>query len=220
MDLDILVENICTELKLPEEVQGILYIDLIKALIMGGSIKEAAHLLDMSDTKLEHLLYRKVSKTINKPFKIKWNNYLLGILFVRECYKCKQIQAIENFGLDVNKAIGLSAVCNSCSSTRSKTYRDDNIDTCRARIRDHYKNNKSDYLASNAKRRAVKITATPKWANLDKIKEIYNNCPKNYHVDHIIPLKGVLVSGLHVENNLQYLTAEENLQKSNKYFIE
>jgi hypothetical protein len=58
--------------------------------------------------------------------------------------------------------------------------------------------------------------ATPKWANLDKIKEIYMNCPKGYHVDHIIPLQGVGICGLHVENNLQYLPAIENIRKGNR----
>lgn len=68
-----------------------------------------------------------------------------------------------------------------------------------------------------AKRRADKFNAIPKWSNLKKIKEIYKNCPKGYHVDHIIPLKGVNVCGLHVENNLQYLTAKENILKSNNH---
>ena len=59
--------------------------------------------------------------------------------------------------------------------------------------------------------------ATPLWSNLSKIKEIYLNCPKGYHVDHIIPLQGELVYGLHIPENLQYLTAEENLKKRNKF---
>ena len=67
-----------------------------------------------------------------------------------------------------------------------------------------------------AKRRADKLNATPKWTNLKKIKEIYKYCPRGYHVDHIVPLKGVNVCGLHVENNLQYLTAQENISKGNK----
>ena len=68
-----------------------------------------------------------------------------------------------------------------------------------------------------AKRRATKIMATPSWANLEKIKEIYKNCPEGYHVDHIYPLKSEYVCGLHVENNLQYLTAAENCGKGNKF---
>lgn len=67
-----------------------------------------------------------------------------------------------------------------------------------------------------AKRNAAKLNATPKFANLDKIKEIYKNCPKGYTVDHIVPLQGKEVCGLHVEWNLQYLTPSENSSKSNK----
>jgi hypothetical protein len=70
-----------------------------------------------------------------------------------------------------------------------------------------------------AKRRALQLKATPKFANLNKIKEIYKKCPKGYHVDHIVPLKGKLVCGLHVEWNLQYLTPSANLSKSNKLII-
>jgi len=70
--------------------------------------------------------------------------------------------------------------------------------------------------AINAKRYAFKLNATPKFANLKKIREIYKNCPKGYHVDHIVPLQGKEVCGLHVEWNLQYLTPSENSSKSNK----
>lgn len=73
--------------------------------------------------------------------------------------------------------------------------------------------------AKEAKRRATKLKATPKWADLKAIKEFYKNCPKGYHVDHIIPLKGRNVCGLHVLENLQYLPAIENIKKSNRYDI-
>jgi hypothetical protein len=80
----------------------------------------------------------------------------------------------------------------------------------------NYENNPGKYKAIVAKRRADQMQATPKWANLKKIKEIYLNCPKGMEVDHIMPLKGENLCGLHVEYNLQYLTKSENATKKNK----
>jgi len=71
--------------------------------------------------------------------------------------------------------------------------------------------------ANLAKRRAAKLQATPRWADLEKIVEVFRNCPQDMHVDHIVPLMGKLVCGLHIHNNLQYLTGPENLEKSNKW---
>ena len=71
--------------------------------------------------------------------------------------------------------------------------------------------------ALNAKRRSSKLQRTPAWADLEAIKQFYLNCPKGYHVDHDVPLQGVNVSGLHVLNNLVYLTASDNVKKGNKW---
>lgn len=72
---------------------------------------------------------------------------------------------------------------------------------------------------SSLKRERLK-KATPKClSNEDKTRiiAIYESCPDGFHVDHIVPIKGNLISGLHVPWNLQYLIAEDNLRKYNKY---
>lgn len=80
-----------------------------------------------------------------------------------------------------------------------------------------------------AKRRAAKLQRTVVWANHQTIKGIYSDCEEinlaaktagcteKFVVDHIIPLQGKLVSGLHVESNLQIILASENSSKGNKF---
>jgi len=102
----------------------------------------------------------------------------------------------------------------------SKKSRIKNINEYRKKSLNWKKNNKDKVNYMVNKRRALKIKAIPKFANRNKIKEIYKNCPKGYHVDHIIPLNNPIVCGLHVEWNLQYLPAKQNLSKSNKLILE
>ena len=64
---------------------------------------------------------------------------------------------------------------------------------------------------------AACLQRTPPWADMAAIKVFYANTPYGFTVDHIVPLRGKLVSGLHVENNLQYLTQSENSKKRNKF---
>ena len=100
----------------------------------------------------------------------------------------------------------------------------DNKEAMAARTKDWEINNPEKALAihkaNNAIRKHKIKQQRPLWADRIKIREIYFNCPQGYHVDHIVPLKGKLVSGLHVEYNLQYLTASENSKKHNKFLGE
>lgn len=89
----------------------------------------------------------------------------------------------------------------------------------RAGTRVYTKRNPNIVNANTAKRRAARLKRTPVWADLTAIKEFYKSCPAGYEVDHIIPLQGKLVSGLHVLSNLQYLLISDNRSKGNKFFI-
>lgn len=66
-------------------------------------------------------------------------------------------------------------------------------------------------------RDAALKTRTPTWANREAIDAIYAEAQRmNMTVDHIVPLRGKTVSGLHVEYNLQLLSREENARKGNR----
>lgn len=68
-----------------------------------------------------------------------------------------------------------------------------------------------------SERRAAKIHRTPAWANREAIHFFYECRPAGCHVDHVIPLQGQTISGLHVETNLQWLPARVNQRKSNSF---
>lgn len=88
------------------------------------------------------------------------------------------------------------------------------------------KANPEEVKASTNDRRHRHKNATPKWLSAEQkqeIREIYKEAIRRtkeegipYVVDHVFPLRGVEVCGLHVPENLQILTAEKNLRKTNK----
>ncbi len=76
-------------------------------------------------------------------------------------------------------------------------------------------------------RRTAEQQRTPKWLTTEQLRCIDAKYAMArwlsdvvgvaYHVDHIIPLNGTLVSGLHVPDNLRVVRAEVNLAKGNKW---
>jgi hypothetical protein len=87
--------------------------------------------------------------------------------------------------------------------------------------------NSGRILAHTVKRRLAKRQRTPAWLTIDDywmIEQAYELAAMrtkmfgfSWHVDHIVPLQGKLVSGLHVPSNLSVITGAENIRKSN-YF--
>jgi hypothetical protein len=73
-------------------------------------------------------------------------------------------------------------------------------------------------------RRACKLQRTPKWADLKEIEKVYEIATQmqrdlgvRMSVDHVIPLRGEAVSGLHVHENLRVIPLVENSKKYNSY---
>lgn len=99
----------------------------------------------------------------------------------------------------------------------ARRYRAENPEAVKDTQKRYRSNNPKKLSANNAKRRATKLNQTPKWSETRQIQEFYEARPEGYHVDHVIPLKGVNVCGLHVLGNLQYLEALPNLRKGNRY---
>lgn len=113
---------------------------------------------------------------------------------------------------------------------KSKIYRtatEERIESARQKCREYKKKNpdviRELNFKHNAKDRAARLNRVPKWLSDDDLKmirEIYDEArEKGMQVDHIIPLQGKNVSGLHVPSNLQLLTRSENASKRNFYEI-
>ena len=109
----------------------------------------------------------------------------------------------------------------------SRAYYARNRDRVAAAISAWAKANPGNCAARCAKRRAAKLQATPPWLTEQHFADIgkfYAEAAKlqatdgiKRHVDHIYPLQGKTVCGLHVPWNLQILTAVDNRRKSVTY---
>lgn len=99
-----------------------------------------------------------------------------------------------------------------------------NADKRRTAKKASYDANKTPYVLRAIHRQEHIKRATPFWVDIAAIKAIYVEARRltmttgvEHHVDHVAPLRGRVVWGLHIPENLRIVTAEENLRKSNKF---
>lgn len=169
------------------------------------------------------------------------------------CPMCKELKPRTMFAKDRSRYDGAQPRCRGCvafvyrgrkDKHRAATkrwvkanprlmlgyaakWRDANREYLRARDAKFARENPDICCFKSAKRRAASEKATPRWANLTSIKEIYalarertKQTGVKWVVDHIVPLQSARVCGLHVEHNLQLLPETENSKKHNKVWPE
>lgn len=89
------------------------------------------------------------------------------------------------------------------------------------------KRNKGLVNANTRKYQAAKLNRTPSWLTPDELERmscyyqvaamLSKESDREWHVDHVVPLQGKKISGLHVPWNLRVIPATENLKKSNLF---
>lgn len=148
---------------------------------------------------------------------------------VRKCKSCEEIKDLEDFGKHQSGYRHKCKVCLNKQKNKNRDYAKEYKKALVSGRRELEREKRRKYAAKVRKehpwkkryyeslRRTRKLNATPQWADMTAIKEFYKNCPKGYHVDHIHPLNGEEICGLHVLKNLQYLPAELNLKKGNRF---
>jgi hypothetical protein len=158
------------------------------------------------------------------------------------CSTCSVEKPVSEFYKQTTRGThGVRGSCKACDNLKKRRYRTQLGETLKIRKQQEYLKNresrlaqKKEYRQSNrgkinalvAARKKVIKQRTPKWVTKEElwlIKEAYELAALrtkmfnfSWHVDHVLPLQGETVSGLHVPNNLQVIPWLDNIQKKNK----
>ena len=168
------------------------------------------------------------------------------ITYLKLCSGCGEWKVrINDFYKSDKSFDGRVARCKKCTNVRTRNWVEKNKDHHRSLVNRRYEENKEEISASFRERyasdpeyrkeRLVNYylreertrTATPPWIKRTDLLPFYKEARRRtsesgipHQVDHIVPLKHDLVCGLNVPCNLQVISQEENLRKSNKFEID
>ena len=161
---------------------------------------------------------------------------------MKTCPKCGECKPLSGFRKDKSRKSGVQSHCKPCRSQfkkqrrkvyneasrkQTKRWREENHEAYRKYGKRWREENQDKRNAGVAKYRAAKLQRTPRWLTKDQLDEIETFYTValafrlftglTYHVDHIVPLQGKNVSGLHVPWNLRVIPETDNLKKSNLF---
>lgn len=146
----------------------------------------------------------------------------------RACKAAKQRARYAEHGVAIKQVrqqqrdarVAENGVCHNRNYYQA--YYQANSERLRAASREYKRANPGKVARHGAERRKYIRQATPRWADIQAIELIYEQMNlrrkqgEDVQVDHIIPIRGKHVCGLHVENNLQIIPRLDNVRKSNR----
>lgn len=157
---------------------------------------------------------------------------------MKPCYGCDVSKPLECFNKHKGMKDGHLNLCKACCykhkarkaiqawkarntekvRAQSAAYREANKEKRSAYNKKWARENPGKSTAKTRRYQTRKLNRTPAWADQEAITAFYEARPEGYHVDHVLPLNGKTISGLHVLANLQYLPANENIRKGNRLY--
>lgn len=148
---------------------------------------------------------------------------------MKQCTKCKEYKSLVDFHKTKQTKDKYTFHCKECNKNAQKEYYKKHQKKVILKVKEWQANNKSKVTAINKNYKYSKVNATPSWLTdkhneqiesfywLAKLQQELDDT--EYHVDHIIPIRGKEVCGMHVPWNLQIIPALDNIRKGNKIVL-